>query len=326
MAAVSITGCVLVVSSSASLGPSWMSRGSRLRPARPRPRPASASHGGVVAPGVEHAHGLRALAGKDKCKCAHGFGLGVQVATAQKSSSTAPQVKPPPTPSSITVSHASRGRCARRRPAPAASTRPRCCRVHATVTTSLSSGQLQLARRALHDADVGLVRNQPVQVGLGAAGLFKHGTRAALSSTPTASLNTAWPSILSSGSPSTCPPDTVPGTHRMPTWRPSACRSVARMPGLGAGFQHHGAGAVAKQHAGGAVVEIQDAREDLGAHHQRATCGCRRGPWRPPPSGRRQSRSTRPACRTPGSPPRPACAAGCRRWTGTPCPAWTWPR
>ena len=34
--------------------------------------------------------------------------------------------------------------------------------------------------------------------------------RAASSSTPTASLNTAWPSILSKGSPNTCPPDTVP--------------------------------------------------------------------------------------------------------------------
>ena len=55
--------------------------------------------------------------------------------------------------------------------------------------------------------------------------------RATLSSTETASLNTAGPSIFSKGSPSTLPPETVPGTHRMPTWRPSACSSLARMPG-----------------------------------------------------------------------------------------------
>ena len=36
-----------------------------------------------------------------------------------------------------------------------------------------------------------------------------------------------------------------------------------------AGLQHHGARAVAEQHAGGAVVEIEDAAEHLGADHQR---------------------------------------------------------
>ena len=40
--------------------------------------------------------------------------------------------------------------------------------------------QLQLARGAVHDADVGLVRDQPVQVGLGPAGLFQHCTRRAV--------------------------------------------------------------------------------------------------------------------------------------------------
>ena len=38
-------------------------------------------------------------------------------------------------------------------------------------------------------------------------------------------------------------------------------------------FQHDGAGAVAEQHAGGAVVPVEDARERLRADHQRALEG-----------------------------------------------------
>jgi hypothetical protein len=105
----------------------------------------------------------------------------------------------------------------------------------------------------------------------------------------------------SSGSPSTSPPATVPGTHRMPTWRPSACRSAARMPGASLALQHHGAGAVAEQHAGAAVVEVEDAREHLGADHQRAVRAVPVRSSRRPPSARRRSPSTRPARRRPGS-------------------------
>ena len=39
-------------------------------------------------------------------------------------------------------------------------------------------------------------------------------------------------------------------------------------PRLLGGRQHDGAGAVAEQHAGGAVVEVEDAGEDFGADHQ----------------------------------------------------------
>ena len=55
--------------------------------------------------------------------------------------------------------------------------------------------------------------------------------RATSASTPTASLKTAWPSILRVGSPKIWPPLTLPGTHSTPTCLPSACSSVARMPG-----------------------------------------------------------------------------------------------
>ena len=43
-------------------------------------------------------------------------------------------------------------------------------------------------------------------------------------------------------------------------------RKYAR--GIGS-LQHHGAGTVTKQHAGGAVIEIQQAAKNLGTHHQR---------------------------------------------------------
>ena len=35
-------------------------------------------------------------------------------------------------------------------------------------------------------------------------------------------------------------------------------------------LEHHRAGAVAEQHAGRAVLEVEDAREHFGADHQRA--------------------------------------------------------
>src|SRR5471030_2843083 len=54
---------------------------------------------------------------------------------------------------------------------------------------------------------------------------------ATFSSTETASLNTAGPSIYRKALPSTAPPETPPGMLRMSAWRPSACKAVARTPG-----------------------------------------------------------------------------------------------
>ena len=50
-------------------------------------------------------------------------------------------------------------------------------------------------------------------------------------------------------------------------------------------LEHDGAGPVAEQHAGGAVVPVEDARKRLGADHQRALVACRRASK---PSARRQ--------------------------------------
>ncbi|MNT67930.1 hypothetical protein D3C72_2061110 [compost metagenome] len=52
-----------------------------------------------------------------------------------------------------------------------------------------------------------------------------------MSSTFTASLNTAWPSMRRKALPVMLPPETLPGTHRMSTWLPSACMALDRMPG-----------------------------------------------------------------------------------------------
>ncbi len=150
--------------------------------------------------------------------------------------------------------------------------------------------------------------------------------RAALSSTPTASLNTAWPSIFSSGSPMTLPPDTRARHAQDADMAAVGVQVAGQDAGLVAGLEHDGAGAVAEQHAGRAVVEVEDAREDLGADHQRARGRRRCGSSRRPRSARRRSPSTRPARRRPRSRRRRACAARCRRSTGRPCPASTWRR
>ena len=97
---VSITGWVLVVRSSCSFGPSWISaadvlaeRGRGLVAASRAPpggRPRRRACRPPASPGRER------RMQRSHARCPAGFG------SAQKSSSTAPQVKPPPTPSSIT--------------------------------------------------------------------------------------------------------------------------------------------------------------------------------------------------------------------------------
>ena len=49
--------------------------------------------------------------------------------------------------------------------------------------------------------------------------------------------------------------------------------AVGRLARLLLRLQHDGAGAVAEQHAGAAVVPVENARECLGADHQRALEG-----------------------------------------------------
>ena len=177
MPALSITGWVLVVRSSVVLRAVADQRADVLAQ-RGRGLGQRVAHRRVVAPGVEHADRLRALAGKDECKGCHARRVPL---VCQKSSSTAPQVKPPPTPSSITRVAAADAAVAHRHVERQRHRRGRGVAVFVDGDDQLVQRQLQLARRALHDADVGLVRDQPVDVGFGAAaGLGEHGARGAL--------------------------------------------------------------------------------------------------------------------------------------------------
>ena len=77
--------------------------------------------------------------------------------------------------------------------------------------------------------------------------------------------------------PAITPSFTLPGVHRMLAWLPSACNALGEHAGFIGRVQDHRAGAVAEQHAGGAVVEIENARKRFRADHQRramrAACG-----------------------------------------------------
>ena len=84
---------------------------------------------------------------------------------------------------------------------------------------------------------------------------------------------------------------TAPSTYRMSPSVPCACRWVDRMPRSiaprpSAGAQEHRAGAVAEQHAGAAVLPVQDARVDLAADHQAPRAWPARIRRRPPTARR----------------------------------------
>ena len=132
--------------------------------------------------------------------------------------------------------------------------------------------QLQLAGGALHDADVGLVRNEPVDVGLGALGLGQHraGGRfqhadGELEHGLAVHLEQRVAQHLAAGHGARHAEDVDMATIGMQVGGDDARRLAGR--------QHHGAGAVAEQHAGGAISEVEDAREHLGADHQRVAGG-----------------------------------------------------
>ncbi len=94
---------------------------------------------------------------------------------------------------------------------------------------------------------------------------------------PTACLNTSRPSMRRW--PTVWVEDGPPSTYSFALCRPSERRCVVRMPrslaspGLRLRFEHHGAGAVAEQHAGAAIGPVENAREGLRADHQRALVG-----------------------------------------------------
>ena len=68
------------------------------------------------------------------------------------------------------------------------------------------------------------------------------------------------------------PSQTLPGTDRMSDLAAVGVQHAGVDARLVAGDQHDRAGAVAEQHAGAAVVPVEDAREHFGADHQRVLC------------------------------------------------------
>ena len=128
--------------------------------------------------------------------------------------------------------------------------------------------ELQLLRRALHDADVGLVRDQPVDVGVAAAGLLEHRAGDALEHADgelehrrAVHLQQRIAEDLAARDVARHAEDVDVAAVGVQLGGEDAGR-VARL-------EHDRAGAVAEQHAGGAVLEVEDAREHLGADDER---------------------------------------------------------
>ena len=127
----------------------------------------------------------------------------------------------------------------------------------------------ELARQEIQDADVGLVRNQPVDLadvnaGLGAGvaggavqhrdGLLEDGLAVH-----------AQEGVASDAAVG----DVAFGAEDLGL-RAIGMQLGGQDAGLVGSLEDHGAGAVAEQHAGLAVVPVQDARKHLGADDQRA--------------------------------------------------------
>jgi len=128
-------------------------------------------------------------------------------------------------------------------------------------------GQLELLGGALDDADIGLVRDQPVDVlflqtslGQGGAGRRLQHPHRQLEDGLTVHLEHRVSQHLAASDMA----GHTQNTH-MAAIRMQVAGQNAR---LVAGLQHHSTSPVAKQHAGGAVVEIENARKDLCADDQ----------------------------------------------------------
>ena len=136
----------------------------------------------------------------------------------------------------------------------------------------------ELVRGTVDDALIGLVRHEPIDIGSGVArrleGIFddvgdhRHGVLehlAALHAQMADCLGRRWPTIdIKLGLVAAVRPQ-MAGQDA-----PIALFARLQLP-----LHHHGAGAVAEQHAGGAVAPVQNAREGLSADHQGTLGGAR---------------------------------------------------
>ena len=132
----------------------------------------------------------------------------------------------------------------------------------------LGQRELEPLGGAFHDADVGLVGNEPVNVDLGTAGTLQRGAGGFFQHA-----HRQFEHGLAVHAQQRTAQD-LTATHR--AWHAKNVDMAAvgvQVGGQDAGrvrrLEHHRASAVAKQNAGGAVIEIDDARKDLCAHDQR---------------------------------------------------------
>ncbi len=261
MPAHSITGWVLVVRSRCSCGPSRISA--------PRSWPSAAEASSRVSRTAGWSP--QALSMPTDCEPWPGKTNANEVMAMwfRSRADTAPHVKPPPTPSSMTVSPA------RTRPPrtatssasgiDAAEVLP--CRSTVTMTLSIGSFSLRAVACMMRMlAWCGI--SQSSRLGT-APGLVQHGARRAfehahgqLEHRLAVHLQQRVAQHLAAGNGA---------RHTQDADMPAVGMQIGRQDaGRVAGGQHHRAGAVAKEHAGAAIVEVEDAREDLGTDDQRA--------------------------------------------------------
>ena len=104
----------------------------------------------------------------------------------------------------------------------------------------------------MHDADIGLVRNQPVDISLGFAGLGQHRTGGVFEHA-----NCQLENCLSvhgqQGAARRLAARNMPGNAQNIDMFTIGMQVCGPNTGHIRGLQHHSAGAVTKQHAGGAV-------------------------------------------------------------------------
>ena len=116
--------------------------------------------------------------------------------------------------------------------------------------------QFQLFGRTLHDADIGLMRDQPVNVGFGFARFGQHRARGfvqdahgefehRLAVHAQARVTHDLPAFDMAGNTQNIGIAAI-GMH-----------IASQNAGFVAGFEHHGARAIAKQHAGRAVLKVE---------------------------------------------------------------------
>ena len=131
----------------------------------------------------------------------------------------------------------------------------------------LVSAQLELLGGALHDADVGLVRNQPIDVGIGHVGLGQAGAGGVFKDTH-GQFKDRLAVHLEHRVTQNRPPVDV-ARHAQDVFVLAVGVQIGgQNAGLVRGFEHHRASAIAKQHTGRAVLEVEDAAENFRPDHQ----------------------------------------------------------